>query len=431
MKRLTYKPPAAIEMPFGTVSIRNKENAWSGISLFEGEIMKDTTIGFHFAMIDTESTRITPAVNSRGSGYAWGDATVRGCIDGDLGGRMGEYFGQVASVFRCSTPQDYAIAHLARLPGEKIAMVTDGNGNLFWNLGPWIYTNGELHQHYRERFLGAQTALIIPEEGCPRIGALDLDRIPEGVAHAVYGQRLINGGDRVSLLCSDKDTKRPLAAEFAGDFSHIVKLPYLASVNRRIFEANIRLLPALADMSGMSELSRLAFEQDCKNLVAKTVKLDPLIRSMILGERVAFDIPEPENVAIEKLGNAGYSMEEYDLTSGKLRIALKRSTFGHSMVGMDYDGKTMSMLKIYTDFSRKGLMLEQVAELMLRIARAFSMNIKDGLLMSNGGDLRLGQIDGSGKVTLIDRTLNCPDLLYRGREEYGITSAFIFTEKKS
>ncbi len=422
---LRYKPPAAFDMPFGTVSMRSKSD-WSGISLFEGEIMKDSMVGFHFAMVDTERTKITPAVNSRASGYAWGDGTVRGCIDGNLGGRMDEYFGQISSLFRRSTPQDYVARHKESFPDEKIAMVTDANGNLFWNLGHWIYTDGELHQHYRERFLGPQTALIIPDCGSPEIGALELDRIPEWVAHAVYGQQLIKGGDPVGLLCCDRDTKRPLASEFAGDFSHIVKLPYLASINRRIFEANIQMLHGLVDTAQMSELSRLASEQDCKNLVAKTNRLDPLIRSVIRGDHVTFHVSEQEDVVVEKLGDAGYSRDEYDLHQGRLWIALKRSCFGHSMIGMDYDGKTLSMLKVYTDFSRKGLMVEQVAELMLRISRAFGLNIRDGLLMSNGGDQRLGQLE-NGKVALIDR-IGCTDLLYRGREGYGITSAFIFSE---
>jgi len=420
-------------MPFGRVTLHAKPQRRGGITLLEGKIAKDTPVPFHLALVDLQRVSVNPMVNALGQDYAWGDATVRGYIKGDWDTWMKDYFDEVAAVFRRATPQRFVRQFAASLKEAQIQMVTDANGNLFWNLGHWIYLHGTLYQHYRERLHGKQTAFVQPLDTLPSIGAINLreGKSTDGIQYAVSGQRLIRGGEIVDLLSFDTETGRPLSAEFVGDFSHLVRLPFLPSLSRQIFEANVRILPGEVDLSVMSSHARIVFEQDIRNRLARTRRIRPLIERIIRGETISIEVEEAETEVLEALAKSDYSPDDYSFTGGTqtLRIAFKKSRFGHSLIGLDSERQTLFNLKVYTDFSRRGLTLEETAALLLQAAGNLGLEVADAILMSNGGDLRTGLVDETNSVALIENSVEGDDLLYRGKSEYGITSAFIFTER--
>jgi hypothetical protein len=382
-------------------------------------------ITFHLAFVDLKRVAVTPLVNQAGLGYKWGDATVRGYISGSP-----EYFAEVNSVFRRLTLHDYFASFTAG--GDKL-MATDANGNLFWNLGHWIFTGGKLYRHFREVLRGGQTALIMPHDSVPLIGAVDFGRrdVFAGIRHAVFGQRLISGGQIVNILSTDKETGRPIVSEFAGDLNPLVAVPRIPSLSRQLFASSFDLLPEEVDPTGMSELARKVFEQDRPNLIAKSGTLHPLIKSVVAGKEVAFTVEESEQMIRAALKSAGYGSDySYESGTKTLRFAFRRAGFGYSLIGLDAGRETLFIGKTYTDFSRKGLTLEETALLLRAVCGSFGAEVADALVMSGGGDLRIGLAEARAKLKLISTSEEGEPLLYRGGKNYGITSAFTFSLRK-
>jgi len=382
--------------------------------------------------VDTTRVGIKPMVNVSGDGFKWGDSTVRGYADLSEYSWTSRYFSQVSSVLRSRTLDDYAAEFVKTSNNARVIMATEANGNLFWNIGSWVFANGALHHHFRERVNGQQTSLILHHNNSPMIGISD---IPNFLAQtnydAVSGQRLLADGRKLCITDRDPDTRRPLVCEFVGDMSVVSKIPFLSSVQLAIFLSNIRLLEEDVDTTGMSEYSKMIFDRDAHNFLSRSNEMSAVIRNVVNGKPISLKVTEKETVVREAMNSVGYSDDEYiyDRTSQTLTAKFMRSEFGHSITGLDDTGRTLLVFKLYTNNERQGLLIEEVLDAFTHSAAEIGHELRDAILMSSGGDLRIGLCEGSLPLRLLKRSSSGSNLLYKGAESYGVTSAFIFYER--
>jgi hypothetical protein len=108
-------------------------------------------------------------------------------------------------------------------------------------------------------------------------------------------------------------------------------------------------------------------------------------------------------------------------------VCFRRSTFGHSVISTTNGGKLL-ITKTYTDTTRKGFTVEDTAKLVLRFGELIGQDINDSIVTSNGGDLRIHYCSQDG-MKCLKRSRDGVPLLFRGEENYGITSALILSGK--
>jgi len=411
-----------------------------GIRIFEGKVParkvsgERCTLPFHLTDVDLIKTSISLSVNHLGKDYKWGDATVRGYIDQSQIGWMKQYYDEVNGLLRAKTLNFHVKDFLTSNPQQNVVMATEANGNLFWNLGSWAFVDGILYQHYRERLEGKQTCLILPVGEKPRIGVLDMTNISDFFGcSAVSGQRLMLDFKKIGILDIDPGTERYLSAEFCGDFSVVSRLPFLRSVQLAVFLSNIKTSDENATTDGMSEFSRRIFEQDIGCFLSKTSGLSDLIKKIVLGETATLDVAEDRDEVIGAMVRSGYRFDDFifDGSTHQLTARFKRSIFGHSIAGIDPSGERLLAFKIYTNNERDGLTIEKSLDSFIAAASTIGFKIKDAILMSSGGDLRIGLCKGKAPPKLLNISSDGENLLYKGGSEYGITSAFIFSRKET
>jgi len=217
MSRLNLNKVGNFETSFGRLRILPQPQKRLGLVLFEAELVKkgstpngkDQSIPIHFMVVDMHELDVEPVANPLGLEYAWGDGTVRGYIDMDWQDWGSQYFSEVAGVFRAYTLDRF----VQEREKSRVVAAADANGNLFWNLGHWLFSESTLFSHYREELLGPQGAFFMPFEGLPSIGALSLDSADgrENIRAAVSGQRILRDGKIVGFTQTDAQTGRPLA----------------------------------------------------------------------------------------------------------------------------------------------------------------------------------------------------------------------------
>lgn len=398
-----------------------------------GTVVYPSTLVFHQVVVDPSCVDLTPLVNESSHDIYWGDATVRGYVPLPFPERE-VYYSQIKAKFRRFTLASYRanLDHLCHTPlSGRILMVADANGNLFWNLGQWVFTQGVLYQHFREKLVGSHTALFMDQAENLQIGALNLDQ-PLEVKWAISGTRIIREGRSVNLAEIDPDTQRPLLAEFYGDFNQVIQGGFSPLVSRALFRANVELYPQFTPLPRMltpiDDTTARILGRDFRGSFGKTSTLSPLIRAAYRGEAAEFIVEKDKDVLEEKLQKAGYRKGKLSRRGtyqiNPFRIRFKRATFGHSLISTTEEGKLL-LTKTYSDpFTRKGLTIEDTARLAKRSASLLGFSIKDGILTSSGGDIRI-EVENK----LLKESLSGETLLFWGEEEYGITSVLIFSQK--
>jgi hypothetical protein len=401
-----------------------------GIDLFETEItMRKGMAIVHNMIIYSDVVNLALLVNSEVAEYNWADATVRGLIPFESW--MEEYFEETNKVFRAMSVVDYA----NQLPSAKI--VTEANGNLFWNLGNWVFSNETTFQHYREVLQGKHTAFVQHHSRGCQIETIDFDKEHpfEEIEMAVSGIQIISGGKRIGLLEQHPTTERLLVSDFYGDISHLVNTAMCVPINEHLFYSLSTIEPEQVDPEKMSPLARRVFDYDILSKLSKYTQLEcPTLEKAIEGEPICVKVDDATSVS-HSLERFGYRREsrlslrgDYHLEGDKLRVRLLRTTFGHSMISTCNDGVVL-LTKVYTDHSRKGGYIEDMVEVIMEASYKLGLNVRDTIIASNGGDLRIYQLGQDPH--LISHSKSGIHLTYRGDANYGITSAFAISKRGS
>lgn len=401
-----------------------------GIELFETEItMRKGMSIVHNIIIDSNDMDLALLVNSKVADYHWADATVRGLVPFE--DWMKEYFEETDRTFRAMTVVDYA----DQIPSAM--MVTEANGNLFWNLGNWVFSNRTLYQHYREVLHGKHTAFVHHHSMGNQIESIDFDKENpfEGIEMAVSGIQIISGGKMIGLFNKHPITNRLLVSDFYGDISHLVNTVMCVPISKHLFYSLSTIEPEQVDIEKMSPLARKVFDHDIKSKLSKYTQLEcPALEKAIEGEPICVKVNDAVRVA-HNLDRFGYREEpnlrsrgDYRLEEDKLTVRLLRSTFGHSMISTCNDGVVL-LTKVYTDNSRKGGFVEDMAEVILETSTKLGLNVRDTVITSNGSDLRIYQLGQNPH--LLSHSKSGIHLTYRGDANYGITSAFAISKRGS
>lgn len=408
-------------------------HASPGLGLYESRAYgPDGPLTVHTILIDPGIIDVTPLVNVSGQGYHWADCTVRGLVGYESW--MDAYFKEVSAVFRQSSIDSYVSSFRSNTV-NPVEMACDCNGNLFWNLGHWIFSGGKLYHHYRELIKGRQTALVSGKDGKMAIRTLDFDEaIPfAGLDYAISGVGLVRGGKAVDLAGIDDSLGRLALTEFVGDFSHLISVGFNPIVNLEIFKSNIEVLEGEVDMSRMSRYSRRIFESDCRNFLSKRAgKSDVFLQYLVKGEAVCIDCGSEFSSVRASLLAGGYREGPLDgqgtfcLDGSLLHLRAKRSRFGHSLISLSDQGQLL-LTKVYTDHSRRGLTLEDTVSVSDSIAGNLGIVISDVMVASNGGDLRIHCLNGDSVIP-VSESLDGEPLLFRG-VDYGVSSALVMARR--
>jgi hypothetical protein len=405
-------------------------NISKGINFFESQrTMRNGTCTIHNLVIDPRDIDLSIAVNSLANNYHWADCTVRGLVPYE--DWMKEYFEETSRLFRAKSVKDYA------KDNPKAICVSEANGNLFWNLGSFVFSNGNLFQHYREKFHGKQVALVHAQNGHYEIGAIDFNQGNpfKRIDYAVSGIPIITNGIQSQFFEPHQLTGRLLIAEFFGDMSQLLNTAMCVPLNRHLFYSLSQVEPEEVNLKKMSDLSRKVFEKDIKNKLSKYQGLSSgVLYSAMHGEpiRVRLDNFESEQIN-QNLNRFGYennpklqSIGDYCIDNKFLNIRLLRATFGHGLTSICKDGIVL-FTKVYTDETRKGGYIEDMAEVVTESASDLGLIVKDTLVTSNGGDLRI-YMPNSSRGFLSHSNSGMP-LSYKGDINYGISSAFLIRGK--
>jgi len=388
----------------------------------------------HNLKVDTSLVDMHLVLNERGNGYAWGDATVRGLVEYEPW--MSQYFAQTNAVFRCMSMDAYVRA----LKADAL-LAADCNGNLFWNLGHWVYANGTLYKHYREVLKGRQVAFTVATDGRNEVRPVNFDspNVFRDLRFAVSGIRIVSKGQPVDLLGVDTDTGRPVVSEFYGDMTHLLSTGACVPINRALFANNSEELPEDVNLSNMTDFSRRIFEKDCtrRRLAKLAATPSKFLRDAVLGQSIEIPITEVELSGIrESLRSAGYceglinGPGRFFIEADRLTIALKRSTFGYSMLSTTRQGSIL-ITKVYTDESRRGGTVEDMANIVVHSARTLGLDVTESIITSSGADLRIHLTTEVTPQCMLSRSLDGTPLIYRGVEDYGVTSALVLARRKT
>lgn len=368
-------------------------------------------ITIHALPLDLSRCDLLPVVNSEGQGVSWRDDIVRGMRAWDSA--------HMESMRACFRRSPYELTG-EMIRSNRLLGIVNGNGNLFWNLGHFVCLNGAVFHHVREHLAGVHTALI-SDGGRARIGAVDVSSF-ERSSWAVSGIRVLRGGDPVDLLETDPETGRPVAAEFYGDLSHIVRGFRLSlGFARRLFDETADCLPA---------------EQ---GLFHKSAHVSPWLRHAVSGLPVtcSLDDGDERQTVLKSCHSYGYREVAWGAPmlagdfaldhAGHMAIAPLRATLGHSLLVSTTDPDRLILVNTYTDASRKGFTIEDTADLSRRVAQSLGYDAREALLLSSSGDPR---------IILNDRGLECLEhdtqgqrLLFKGGLDYGLSNMLLVCEK--
>jgi len=255
------------------------------------------------------------------------------------------------------------------LQGRKVLGFV-GNGDLLMN--PWFvaWIEGELFHVkdepvYRRR--APYSSLIVWKDGRVsteniyfRGGKIKLDdplgrNITKDVVYTTYGQRLMERGRFVPPY---------EISEQYYDLRHLV------------------LFPFFSDQEGYLGLNQLEMDSRMREDALKKlpVKLD--FRADKDRARKAMIEKNYQEVAkVEKEG-------QFRITEDKIFIIFKSGLFPHNIIGTTDKGRVVSI--VVTGWSNTaGLMLDKVGKLLDGIKEKHGLNIKDAILLDNGGDVMM------------------------------------------
>ena len=409
-----------------------RRNLETNINIFENERkVRNGTCTIHSLVIDPRNMDLSVAVNSLGNNYNWADSTVRGLVSYEEW--MKEYFEETAKIFRRKSVKDYA------KESQEVVVVTEANGNLFWNLGNFVFSKGNLFKHYREKICRKHAALIHKSSGSYEINSIDFDKKNpfNEIDYAVSGIPIITAGEKSEFFKPHPLTGSILIAEFFGDLSQLLNTAMCVPVNNHLFYSLSQIEPEEVSLGKMSSLSKRVFEKDMKNKLSRFEGQNcQVLYSAMNGEPIRVKINGFEPELIEKrLKQFGYTKSPrleyigtYKIDNKFLNIRLLRSTFGHGLTSICEDGRIL-LTKVYTDDSRKGGYVEDMADIAVEEASQLGLTIKDTLITSNGGDLRVYM--PNSKIGFISHSASGMPLSYKGGEDYGITSSFLINSKSN
>jgi hypothetical protein len=370
----------------------------------------------HAALLPLDRLTLVPAVNPAGHGYGWKDGIVRGMLPWDQ-----EHMARMNAVFRKS-PGRYLDE--AGHP-EAVVAILSGNGNLFWNLGHFVFTASALYHHVREHVCGRQTALLHDASGL-RLAVVEPNRLGADTRFAVSGMRILRGGEPVDLLAADPDTGRPAVHDFYGDLTHVLHGFRLSvTLSRRLFQAASRVLHC-----------------DGREYFAKAEALGPLLRDAVCGYPVTCPLApgdDSEDVRAS-MSRFGYTERGWGerLTAGSfalhgeglLALACRRATLGHSVIASTEDPRLILLVNTYSDPDRKGFTLEDTARVVCRVASSLGHRAQDALVLSSSGDPRIVLRHGNELVCL-ERNRRGETLLFKGGLGYGLSNVLLVVRTDS
>lgn len=372
-------------------------------------------ITMHIALISLDMFSLATAVNPVGQSYVWKDEIVRGMSKWDQ-----QHMAHMNDFFR-KNPQQYLNEYI---DVNSVVTILNGNGNLYWNLGHFVYTNGKLFHHFRERFSGPQTALVKDTSGV-RIGTVDVTSLGKDVEFALSGCRIIRLGAPVDILSIDPETNRPVLSEFYGDLTHVLKGFRLSlSLSKHLFE----------DLSQVVHFSGHSY-------YAKAEQISDLLMDAVCGHPITCTLSSDDEVAdihknMKQYGYKQMSWKEHLLPGSfaiyrdrVLAIAYCRATLGHSLIASTKDPQIFLFVNTYTNSSRKGFILEDIARLVVQASASLGHCVQDALLISSSGDPRIILRKGKELVCL-KRNKYGEVLLFKGGLEYGLSNILMVLKKK-
>ncbi len=373
---------------------------------------KDVTL--HAALLPLDRLVLVPAVNPAGQGYDWQDEIVRGMVAWDQ-----DHMARMNALFRRS-PRQY----LQEVAHEAVLGIVNGNGNLYWNLGHFVYLRPALYGHVRECQCGSQTALVQDAAGT-RLAVVNVGQLGGDVEWAVSGLRILRAGEPVDLLALDPDTNRPAVHDFYGDLTHVLYgfRPSL-SLSRHLFEAASRVL-----------------EHAWRSCYAKADALSPFLRDAVCGYPVTCRLAPDDDPRVVRasLARFGYAERRWGerLSPGSfalrgdqlLALAYRRATLGHSVIASTEDPSLLLLVNTYTDTDRKGFTLEDTARLVRRVAASLGHRAQEALVLSSSGDPRILLHDGRGLVC-IEKDRRGEPLLFKGGLDYGLSSVLMLVARR-
>lgn len=371
-------------------------------------------ITVHAAPIQLDKLTLAPAVNALGQGYVWKDGIVRGIVPWDQ-----EHMIHMNQHLRKS-PREY----LGELEAsESVVAILNGNGNLYWNLGHFVFVKGKLYHHFREHLCGPQTVLLQDANGC-RLATLGVDALSQKVDFAVSGCRIIHQGEPVDILSIDHETGRPVISEFYGDMTHVLHGFGLGrSLARRVFTESSQLV-----------------NWEGRSYYAKGDRSSAMLADAACGHPITCVLSSDDNIGPirDSLNRYGYSECRWGerLTSGTfafhkdnvLALAYRRATLGHSVIASTTDPNVLLLINTYTNQNRKGFTLEDTARLVLQSAASLSHCVKDALVISSSGDPRI-ILRRSENFFCLQNNSQGELLLFKGGVDYGLTSILMVTER--
>ena len=371
-------------------------------------------ITIHAALLPLERLAMVPAVNSVGQNYQWQDEIVRGmCLWDDA------HMLHMNTLLRRTAKQ-----YLDDIDDTQDTIaVLNGNGNLFWNLGHFVYLKPVLYQHSREHLHGRHTALV--QDSCGlRLDVVDVCALSRDVEFAVSGLRILRRGEVVDLFARDPDTGRPAVCDYYGDLTHVVHGFRLSlSLSRSLFSAASQIV-----------------DQDATIRYAKSEILNTYIQDAVCGYPISSVLAPDEDSSSVRTSLARFGYVERSLgeplvpgtyalgDDGLLSIAYRRGTLGHSVIASTEDPGILLLVNSYTNPSRKGFTLEDTARLVTRVASSLGQRAQDALVLSSSGDVRI-VLGRKNDLRCLEQNKRGETLLFKGGLEYGLSNALIITAK--
>jgi len=408
----------AIERPAKSAPAFSWRSASGGhrLKVWEATISSRNAVPItvHALPLDLDRFELLPSVNREGQGVNWRDDIVRGMRAWDAA--------HMESIRTCFRRNPCELAG-ETISSNRLVAIVNGNGNLFWNLGHFVCIDGLVFHHVREHLAGVHIALV--QDGPrARIGAIDVAAFGRS-SWAVSGIRILRGGDPVDLLETDPQTGRPVATEFYGDLSHIVRGFRLSlGFAQRLFEETAERLPAQHGM------------------YCKSTQVSPWLRHALAGLPVTcgLDDADERETILDSCRQHGYReiawggrMLAGDVavnSSGHMAIAPLRATLGHSVLVSTGDPDCLILVNTYTDASRKGFTIEDTADLARRVARSLGHDAREALLLSSSGDPRIILNDG-GRLACLEHDTDGQRILFKGGLDYGLSNMLLVCEKRA